>query len=150
MGAPTTYGRTDACARYRRSLRYSDRSQPLSVSFPLWNDFRMLTFESGPGSSLFLFEGKQTVNAGDSAFRSPFVGSSRVFRYLHCGDFRASPQHVLHPAVKGKQIDTVYLDTTYLDPKVSFPMRHGRRYCLQVAVSTASLLSHSSYLRARS
>lgn len=46
-----------------------------------------------------------------------------MFRYLHCGDFRASPQHVLHPAVKGKKLDHVYLDTTYLDPKVS-PVLH--------------------------
>ncbi|KAH9951149.1 DNA repair metallo-beta-lactamase-domain-containing protein [Amylocystis lapponica] len=74
-----------------------------------------------PGSCLFLFEGPQTVDAGDSAFKSPFVGSSKIFRYLHCGDFRASPQHVLHPAVKGKLLDHVYLDTTYLDPKYCFP-----------------------------
>lgn len=72
----------------------------------------------GPGSSLFLFEGLQTVNAGDSSFASPFVGSSRTFRYLHCGDFRASPRHVLHSAVKGKDLHHVYLDTTYLNPKV--------------------------------
>jgi DNA cross-link repair 1A protein len=58
------------------------------------------------------------VNAGDSAFKSSFVGSSKTFRYLHCGDFRASPRHVLHPSVKGKRIDHVYLDTTYLDSKV--------------------------------
>ena len=69
-----------------------------------------------PGSSLFFFEGKQTVNAGDTNFKSSFVGSDKEFRYLHCGDFRASPQHILHPAVKGKVIDHVYLDTTYLDP----------------------------------
>jgi DNA cross-link repair 1A protein len=73
---------------------------------------------TGPGSCLFLFEGKQTVNAGDSAYKSPHVGTNRMFRYLHCGDFRASPQHVNHPAIKGKLIDHVYLDTTYLDPKV--------------------------------
>lgn len=71
-----------------------------------------------PGSCLFFFEGKQTVNAGDSNFKSQYVGSPKIFRYLHCGDFRASPQHVLHPAVKDKLIDIVYLDTTYLDPKV--------------------------------
>jgi DNA cross-link repair 1A protein len=58
------------------------------------------------------------VEAGDSSFTSPFIGSSRAFRYLHCGDFRASPRHVLHPAVKGKNLHHVYLDTTYLDPKV--------------------------------
>ncbi|KAF5361748.1 hypothetical protein D9756_002257 [Leucocoprinus leucothites] len=74
-----------------------------------------------PGSCLFLFEGKQTVNAGDSTFLSPFVGSPRTFRYLHCGDFRASPRHIMHPAIKGKKIDHVYLDTTYLDPKYTFP-----------------------------
>ncbi|KAI1791850.1 DRMBL-domain-containing protein [Ganoderma leucocontextum] len=74
-----------------------------------------------PGSCLFLFEGRQTVNAGDSAYKSQFVGSAKVFRYLHCGDFRASPQHALHPAVKDKHIDHCYLDTTYLDPKYCFP-----------------------------
>ncbi|KAH8108880.1 DRMBL-domain-containing protein [Phellopilus nigrolimitatus] len=74
-----------------------------------------------PGSCLFFFEGLQTVNAGDSSYKSPFVGSNRTFRYLHCGDFRACPQHVLHPAVKGKRIDHVYLDTTYLNPKYCFP-----------------------------
>ncbi|KAJ2915479.1 hypothetical protein MD484_g4933, partial [Candolleomyces efflorescens] len=74
-----------------------------------------------PGSSLFFFEGRQTVDAGDTNFKSAFVGSQRTFRYLHCGDFRASPRHVLHPAVKGKRIDHVYLDTTYLDPKYTFP-----------------------------
>ena len=61
------------------------------------------------------------MNAGDSVYKSHFVGSNRIFRYLHCGDFRASPRHVLHPAVKGKRIDHVYLDTTYLDPKYTFP-----------------------------
>jgi DNA cross-link repair 1A protein len=73
-----------------------------------------------PGSCLFFFEGPQTVNAGDSKFLSHSIGSTKIFRYLHCGDFRASPRHILHPAVHGKLIDHVYLDTTYLDPKVSF------------------------------
>ena len=73
-----------------------------------------------PGSVLFLLEGRQTVSAGDSTYVSPHIGSERTFRYLHCGDFRASPQHVLHPAIKGKRIDLVYLDTTYLNPKVRF------------------------------
>ncbi|KAL5492089.1 PSO2 [Sanghuangporus weigelae] len=74
-----------------------------------------------PGSCLFLFEGQQTINAGDSNYRSPFVGTSRIFRFLHCGDFRACPQQVLHPTIKGKRLDTVYLDTTYLNPKYCFP-----------------------------
>lgn len=41
-----------------------------------------------PGSALFLFEGKRTVNAGDSPYPVSGVGSARVWRYLHCGDFR--------------------------------------------------------------
>ncbi|ORY34687.1 DNA repair metallo-beta-lactamase-domain-containing protein [Naematelia encephala] len=74
-----------------------------------------------PGSSIFLFEGPQTVNAGDSGFKSPYVGSKRVFRYLHCGDFRACPKMVLHPDIARAKIDTCYLDTTYLNPKYCFP-----------------------------
>ncbi|KZS90720.1 DRMBL-domain-containing protein [Sistotremastrum niveocremeum HHB9708] len=100
---------------------------------PLPNNVKTLVPDSGgvsvtvieanhcPGSSLFLFEGPQTTNAGDSNFRSPFVGSKRTFRYLHCGDFRACPQHVLHPSIKGKHLDQIYLDTTYLNPKYCFP-----------------------------
>ncbi|KAF8916214.1 DNA repair metallo-beta-lactamase-domain-containing protein [Mucidula mucida] len=85
------------------------------------NGLTLIEANHCPGSSLFFFEGKQTVNAGDSTYKAPYLGCSRVFRYLHCGDFRASPKHVLHPAVKGQRIDHVYLDTTYLDPKYTFP-----------------------------
>ncbi|KIJ56158.1 hypothetical protein M422DRAFT_23504, partial [Sphaerobolus stellatus SS14] len=73
------------------------------------------------GSVLFLFEGLQTADAGDSAYKSSFIGSSRIFRHLHCGDFRACPRHVLHTDIKGKKLDTIYLDTTYLDLKCCFP-----------------------------
>ncbi|KAH9010691.1 hypothetical protein EDB84DRAFT_1542258 [Lactarius hengduanensis] len=71
-----------------------------------WSDqpanLTCIRFKS-PGSSLIFFEGPQTVNAGDSTYKSSHVGSARIFRYLHCGDFRASPQHTLHPAVKDKK-----------------------------------------------
>ncbi|KAM0256786.1 hypothetical protein ACHAQJ_004738 [Trichoderma viride] len=75
-----------------------------------------------PGSSLFLFQ--------------KYVGSGpnkRTKRILHCGDFRACPVHVQHPLLKpdvmdsisGKskqqRIDICYLDTTYLNPRYSFP-----------------------------
>ncbi|AEO65483.1 uncharacterized protein THITE_2112528 [Thermothielavioides terrestris NRRL 8126] len=71
-----------------------------------------------PGSSLFLFE-KTT--------------GGRTQRILHCGDFRACPAHVEHPklrpetvdAISGRtkqqKIDVCYLDTTYLNPRYSFP-----------------------------
>jgi Cft2 family RNA processing exonuclease len=100
-----------------------------------------------PGSCLFLFEGQQTVNAGDSAFRSTFVGSSRVFRYLHCGDFRASPKHVTHPVMKGKKIDCVYLDTTYLDSRVSeLDVVCLRRSDENMGISIHFLHNHLLYL----
>ncbi|EGF99889.1 uncharacterized protein MELLADRAFT_40002, partial [Melampsora larici-populina 98AG31] len=60
-----------------------------------------------PGSSLFLFEGVKP--------------QGKPFRYLHCGDFRASPAQLRHPALKDKKIDICYLDTTYLNPKYCFP-----------------------------
>lgn len=71
-----------------------------------------------PGSSLFLFE-KTT--------------GGRTQRILHCGDFRACPAHIEHPklrpetvdAISGRtkqqKIDVCYLDTTYLNPRYSFP-----------------------------
>ncbi|KAF4981070.1 hypothetical protein FZEAL_3046 [Fusarium zealandicum] len=75
-----------------------------------------------PGSSLFLFE--KTMKYGTS---------SRVQRILHCGDFRACPAHVQHPLLKPETVDSIsgrikqqkidicYLDTTYLNPRYSFP-----------------------------
>ncbi|EHA49142.1 DNA cross-link repair protein SNM1 [Pyricularia oryzae 70-15] len=75
-----------------------------------------------PGSSLFLFE--KTLGKGSSA---------RAQRILHCGDFRACPAHIAHPQlmpevidsisgkIKKQKIDICYLDTTYLNPRYSFP-----------------------------
>lgn len=75
-----------------------------------------------PGSSLFLFQ--KTMGKGPNA---------PVKRILHCGDFRACPDHIHHPLlkpevrdsisgkVKQQKIDICYLDTTYLNPRYSFP-----------------------------
>lgn len=75
-----------------------------------------------PGSSLFLFE--KEIKTGSR---------SKTQRILHCGDFRACPAHVTHPALRpqllndmaqvigSQKIDTCYLDTTYLNPKYAFP-----------------------------
>ncbi|KAM0788875.1 hypothetical protein ACM66B_002959 [Microbotryomycetes sp. NB124-2] len=79
-------------------------------------DVTLIDANHCPGSVLFLFEGPHT-DPKSSWSKTP----KRIFRYLHCGDFRASPQHINHPALKGKKIDAVYLDTTYLDPKYCFP-----------------------------
>ncbi|KAG6007861.1 hypothetical protein E4U21_005449 [Claviceps maximensis] len=76
-----------------------------------------------PGSSLFLFQ--KPAEQGTNRRRGK--------RILHCGDFRACPAHIEHPLLKpdvkdmitGKLsqqvIDICYLDTTYLNPKYSFP-----------------------------
>ncbi|KXJ95875.1 DNA repair metallo-beta-lactamase-domain-containing protein [Microdochium bolleyi] len=75
-----------------------------------------------PGSSLFLFE-KSTGKGSNT----------RTQRILHCGDFRACPAQVSHPLlkpdlvdsvsgkIKQQKIDICYLDTTYLNPRYSFP-----------------------------
>ncbi|KAJ5765815.1 DNA cross-link repair protein pso2/snm1 [Penicillium odoratum] len=75
-----------------------------------------------PGSSLFMFE--KRFGNGPNA---------RQQRILHCGDFRASPDHLRHPLLcpnptnpatgqpRQQRIDQCYLDTTYLSPKYAFP-----------------------------
>lgn len=80
-----------------------------------------------PGSSLFLFE-KTVSNPNPHAHSK----EKRVQRILHCGDFRACPAHIEHPQlkpettdalgkIKQQKIDVCYLDTTYLNPRYSFP-----------------------------
>lgn len=92
-----------------------------------------------PGSSLFLFQkpaDKKTNRRGK--------------RILHCGDFRACPAHATHellrPDVKDtvtgklKQqvIDICYLDTTYLNPRYSFPpQRDVIRACADLCATTS-------------
>ena len=90
-----------------------------------------------PGSSLFLFE--KVVGRGPNP---------KTQRILHCGDFRACPAHVVHPrlmpdlvdSVTGKtkqqKIDVCYLDTTYLNPKYSFPSQEEViKACADMCVS---------------
>ncbi|KFY41994.1 hypothetical protein V494_02653 [Pseudogymnoascus sp. VKM F-4513 (FW-928)] len=90
-----------------------------------------------PGSSLFLFE--KIVGKGPKP---------KVQRILHCGDFRACPAHVEHPqlmpdivdSITGKtrqqKIDVCYLDTTYLNPRYSFPSQDDVvQSCADICVS---------------
>lgn len=60
-----------------------------------------------PGAVLFLFK--------------VILPDGRVVRHLHTGDFRANPRMCLHPFIKGISIDTLYLDTTYLNGSFTFP-----------------------------
>ncbi|KFY90070.1 hypothetical protein V500_05315 [Pseudogymnoascus sp. VKM F-4518 (FW-2643)] len=90
-----------------------------------------------PGSSLFLFE--KVVGKGPKP---------KVQRILHCGDFRACPAHVEHPQLmpdivdsitgktKQQKIDVCYLDTTYLNPRYSFPSQDDVvQSCADICVS---------------
>lgn len=107
-----------------------------------------------PGATMFVFEGVQTVRLLPHGTPSRWLGSARVFRYLHCGDFRSCPRHAAHPALQAP-LDAVYLDTTYLDPQHSFPPQAQviQACCAQVqrprAPSTlASWLGHARSLEA--
>ena len=83
-----------------------------------------------PGSTLFLYEGN---------------ARGRDLRYLHCGDFRATPVQLLNPAIAGKKIDVVYLDTTYLSPKYAFPSQEEViEACSHVCRDLAGLLPEGS------
>ncbi|ROW05922.1 hypothetical protein VPNG_08004 [Cytospora leucostoma] len=99
-----------------------------------------------PGSSLFLFE--KAVSYPNQHAKSK---EKRVQRILHCGDFRACPAHIEHPQlkpetvdalgkVKQQKIDVCYLDTTYLNPRYSFPpqndvIRACAELCLELDTS---------------
>lgn len=87
----------------------------------------MISANHCPGSSLFLFE--KVLSSPNAHANSK---EKRVQRILHCGDFRACPAHIKHPQlkpettdalgkIKQQKIDVCYLDTTYLNPRYSFP-----------------------------
>lgn len=100
-----------------------------------------------PGSSLFLFE-KMASNPNPHAHSK----EKRVQRILHCGDFRACPAHIEHSQlkpetvdalgkVKQQKIDVCYLDTTYLNPRYSFPPQQDViRACADLCHSLDSTL----------
>ncbi|KAL1920631.1 uncharacterized protein VTP21DRAFT_1008 [Calcarisporiella thermophila] len=63
-----------------------------------------------PGSCMILFSYETKDN--------------RVARHLHTGDFRACPRQILHPSLVqplNPPLDTLFLDTTYLNPRYIFP-----------------------------
>ncbi|KAI8335513.1 DNA repair metallo-beta-lactamase-domain-containing protein [Chlamydoabsidia padenii] len=78
-----------------------------------------------PGSVLFIFDIKLQHSGNNE-------GSTWV-RHLHTGDFRANPEMCLHPLIRQPEnpvIDTLYLDTTYLNAKYGFP---AQEECIQAA-----------------
>ncbi|KAG0259299.1 hypothetical protein DFQ27_004166, partial [Actinomortierella ambigua] len=79
---------------------------------------RLLDANHCPGSVLFVFDLPATPSGGGGGV----IGRSR--RYLHTGDFRAHPSMISHPILRQPEnppIDILYLDTTYINPKYTFP-----------------------------
>lgn len=115
----------------RSSLRVQDQYVcPLpmneTITIPRTGGVRVTLLDANhcPGSCIFLFEGPQTCHilpASSGFNHPPLPPLSKTFRYLHCGDFRASPRHINHPVMKGKRLDIIYLDTTYCNPRYCFP-----------------------------
>ncbi|GAA5970669.1 hypothetical protein JCM11641_007395 [Rhodosporidiobolus odoratus] len=88
-------------------------------------DVTLIDANHCPGSVLFLFEGPHTDP------KSPWSKTpDKIFRYLHCGDFRASPEHILHPSL------------SYPSKKASRTSTFSTSIPMSSSLSTDTLPSH--------
>ncbi|CAO1614626.1 unnamed protein product [Parajaminaea phylloscopi] len=147
------------CSQTTGNLMVSSLGVPKEYVHPLPYDVEWEVPKSGgvtvtllpanhcPGSCVFLFKGPRTAyilpkpapalgipTPSPLPCIDPATGVEKQWHYLHCGDFRASPALLNHPAMKGLHIDVVYLDTTYLNPRYCFPAQEEVvRECAQCA-----------------
>ena len=85
-----------------------------------------------PGAVIFLFE----------------LPDGRVA--LHTGDFRYQPAMASHPALSGRRLDLLYLDTTYADPQYTFPTQQAAvaevvLQCRLLQASSRTLILFGAY-----
>nr|XP_039258170.1 DNA cross-link repair 1A protein-like [Styela clava] len=99
-------------------------SEELIVRLPMGEEIEvgqvkvtLLEANHCPGAVLFLFK----------------LRNNRVL--LHTGDFRAQEEMEKYNALQGIRVDTLYLDTTYLNPEYRFPLQ---RDVIKTAVSIAT------------
>ncbi|XP_021926728.1 DNA cross-link repair 1A protein-like isoform X1 [Zootermopsis nevadensis] len=85
-----------------RYLHVLDLDVPQNI-----NDVLVTSMDANhcPGSVMFLFQLQDGRN------------------FLHVGDFRADPKMESYPCFWNSEIDKLYLDTTYCDPRYSFPVQ---------------------------
>lgn len=61
-------------------------------------------------------------------------------RILHCGDMRWQPGMADHPALAGRSLDVLYLDTTYASPRHLHPPQVSLQHILSLPSLTSSCM----------
>lgn len=123
----------------------------MNVTYELYTNLFCTFLDANhcPGSVIILFEMIREKDSlqemelcGDHQKNRKYIRSKenlggRIYRVLHCGDFRVSRDMIQNPLISCHELNKVYLDTTYLDPRYSFPKQD---LVVNIAGEFASLL----------